>query len=315
MYKYIIRRILLLFPTVLLAGSICFFLLRVLPGDVVTTLNADGGARPADLEKLRDELGFNDPVIVQYGRWLLQAVQGDLGYSVLRDQEVSELLFDKLETTLTMAVLAMIVSLAVAIPAGIISAVKRGSRTDEIIRVLTAIFLAAPPFWVGMIIIWFVSIYLGWSPPIFYAAIYEDPIRNLTLMALPILSISLSSAAVISRLMRSMMLEVLYQDYVRTARAKGLREYKVVLQHAARNALIPVLTMSGFHFGAILGGVVVIEQVFNLPGLGRMLVIAVFARDVQMILGIVLALTVILSVWILIVDLLYSLVDPRIRYQ
>ena len=315
MYKYIIRRILLLFPTVLLAGSICFFLLRVLPGDVVTTLNADGGARPADLEKLRDELGFNDPVIVQYGRWLFQAVQGDLGYSVLRDQEVSELLFDKLETTLTMAVLAMIVSLAVAIPAGIISAVKRGSRTDEIIRVLTAIFLAAPPFWVGMIIIWFVSIYLGWSPPIFYAAIYEDPIRNLTLMALPILSISLSSAAVISRLMRSMMLEVLYQDYVRTARAKGLREYKVVLQHAARNALIPVLTMSGFHFGAILGGVVVIEQVFNLPGLGRMLVIAVFARDVQMILGIVLALTVILSVWILIVDLLYSLVDPRIRYQ
>ena len=315
MYKYIIRRTLLLFPTVILAGSICFFLLRVLPGDIVTVLNADGGARPADLAKLREELGFNDPVIVQYGRWLLQAVQGDLGYSVLRDQEVSDLLLDKLETTITMAVLAMIVSLSIAIPSGIISAVKRGSRTDEIIRIMTAIFLAAPPFWVGIIIIWFVSFYIGWSPPIFYAAIYEDPIRNLTLMALPVLSISLSSAAVISRLMRSMMLEVLYQDYVRTARAKGIVEYKVVVKHAARNALIPVLTMSGFHFGAILGGVVVIEQVFNLPGLGRMLLLSVFGRDVQMILGIVIALTVILSVWILFVDLLYAIVDPRIRYQ
>ena len=124
MYKYIIRRILLLFPTIILAGSICFFLLRVLPGDIVTVLNADGGARPADLEKLREELGFNDPIIVQYGRWLLQAVQGDLGYSVLRDQEVSDLLLDKLETTITMAILAMLVSLAVAIPAGMISAVK-----------------------------------------------------------------------------------------------------------------------------------------------------------------------------------------------
>ena len=160
-----------------------------------------------------------------------------------------------------MAVLAMIVSLSIAIPSGIIAAVKRGSRTDEIIRIMTAIFLAAPPFWVGIIIIWFVSFYIGWSPPIFYAAIYEDPIRNLTLMALPVLSISLSSAAVISRLMRSMMLEVLYQDYVRTARAKGIAEYKVVVRHAARNALIPVLTMSGFHFGAILGGVVVLSLI------------------------------------------------------
>ena len=315
MYKYIIRRTLLLFPTVILAGTICFFLLRILPGDIVTTLNSDGGARPADIERLREELGFNDPVIVQYGNWLLGALTGNLGYSVYRDMYVFDLLLDKLETTLTMAVMAMIVSLSLAIPLGIISAVKRGSRIDELIRFFSGIALAAPPFWVGMLIIWILSTYIGWIPSIFYAAIYEDPIRNLTLMALPVFSISLSSAAVICRLMRSMMLEVLYQDYVRTARAKGIVESKVVLKHAARNAMIPVLTMSGFHFGAILGGVVVVEQVFNLPGLGRMLLLAVNARDVQMILGIVLALTVILSVWILIIDLLYAVVDPRIRYQ
>jgi peptide/nickel transport system permease protein len=315
MGAYSIRRILLLFPTVILAGTLCFFLLRILPGDIVTALNSDGGARPADIEKLREELGFNDPVIVQYGEWLWGALRGDLGYSVYRDMEVEDLLLDKLETTLTMAILAMSVSLLVAIPTGIISAVKRGSRTDELIRIFSGIALAAPPFWVGMIVIWFVSVYIGWSPPIFYEPFYEDPIRNLTLMAFPVLSISLSSAAIISRLMRSMMLEVLYQDYVRTARAKGLMEYNVVIKHAARNAMIPVLTMCGFHFGSILGGVVVVEQVFNLPGLGRMLLLAVIARDVQMILGIVLALTVILSIWILIIDLLYAVVDPRIRYN
>ncbi len=315
MLRYIIRRLLLVIPTVLLAGTLVFFMLRVLPGDVVTAMTSEGGATEETKAKLREELGLNDPIIVQYGRWLGETLQGNLGYSHFQDRYVSETVKDKIETTLTMAVLSMIVSLAVAIPAGVISAVKRGSWLDQIIRLMTAGGLAIPPFWLGMLIILVASQYFNWAPPVLYRAIYEDPLTNLTQMMFPVFSAGIASAAVISRLTRSMMLETLYQDYIRTARAKGLLESKVVIKHAIQNAIIPVITMCGYHFSYILGGVVVIENVFNLPGLGRQLIVSVNARDYDMIIGIVLALTIILSIWILITDLIYSFVDPRIRYQ
>ena len=315
MYRYIIRRILLIIPTVLLAGTLCFFLLRVLPGDVVTALTSEGGASAETKAKLREDLGLNDPIIVQYGRWVLEVAQGNLGYSHFQDRPVSETVIDKMETTLTMAVLSMVISLAVAIPLGVISAVKRGSVYDQIIRVVTASALAIPPFWLGIMIVLTASQSFNWAPPVLYRPIYEDPLTNLTQMAFPVLTAGLASAAIISRLTRSMMLEVLYQDYVRTARAKGLLEFKVVVRHGIRNAIIPVITMCGYHFSYILGGVVVIENVFNLPGLGRQLMVSVGARDYDMLVGIVLALTIILSIWILIIDLIYSIVDPRIRYQ
>jgi|TARA_B110000263_G_C15287296_1_gene501488 peptide/nickel transport system permease protein len=315
MIRYIIRRLILVIPTVLLAGTLVFFLLRVLPGDVVTSMTSEGGATPETKAKLREELGLNDPVIVQYGRWLKTTLSGDLGYSHFQDRPVTETVKDKIETTLTMAVLSMIISLAVAIPLGIISAVKRGSWTDQVIRIFTATGLAIPPFWLGMLIILVAVSVFNWTPPILYMAIYEDPFINLQQMMFPVFSAGIASAAVISRLTRSMMLETLYQDYIRTARAKGLLERKVVIKHAVQNAIIPVITMCGYHFSYILGGVVVIENVFNLPGLGRQLLISVNARDYDMIIGIVLALTIILSIWILITDLVYSFVDPRIRYQ
>ena len=315
MIRYIIRRLILVIPTVLLAGTLVFFLLRVLPGDVVTSMTSEGGATPETKAKLREELGLNDPVIVQYGRWLKTTLSGDLGYSHFQDRPVTETVKDKIETTLTMAVLSMIISLAVAIPLGIISAVKRGSWTDQVIRIFTATGLAIPPFWLGMLIILVAVSVFNWTPPILYRAIYEDPFINLQQMMFPVFSAGIASAAVISRLTRSMMLETLYQDYIRTARAKGLLERKVVIKHAVQNAIIPVITMCGYHFSYILGGVVVIENVFNLPGLGRQLLISVNARDYDMIIGIVLALTIILSIWILITDLVYSFVDPRIRYQ
>ena len=315
MYRYLVRRILLIFPTVLFAGTLSFFLLRVMPGDIVTTLNSEGGASMEAMEKLRGDLGLNDPLAVQYGRWLWGAMRGDLGYSHLHDRNVSKTVVDKLETTLTMAVFAMTLSLLIAIPTGIISAIRRGSLIDQILRIITAICLAMPPFWVGITIVLVTSVYLNWVPPLIYKPFFEDPFTNIRQMFFPVFAVGLASSAVISRLMRSMMLEVLYQDYVRTARSKGLLERNVIIRHAVRNACVPVLTMCGFHFSAILGGVVVIETVFNLPGMGRQLILSALSRDTDMVLGIVLALTVILSVWILIIDLVYVFVDPRIRYQ
>ena len=315
MIRYIVRRLILVVPTVLFAGTLVFFLLRVLPGDVVTAMTSEGGATPETKAKLREELGLNDPVIVQYGRWLARTLSGDFGYSHFQDRPVTETVKDKIETTLTMAVLAMIVSLAIAIPLGVISAVKRGSWIDQVIRIFTGTGLAIPPFWLGMLLILLSVQWFNWTPPILYRAIWEDPLINLQQMAFPVFSAGIASAAVISRLTRSMMLETLYQDYIRTARAKGLLESKIVIKHAIQNAIIPVVTMCGYHFSYILGGVVVIENVFNLPGLGRQLIVSVNARDYDMIIGIVLALTIILSIWILITDLIYSFIDPRIRYQ
>ena len=314
MLKYIIRRLLLIIPTVFLAGTLVFFMLRVLPGDLVTVLTSEGGATEETKAKLRADLGLDDPLAVQYVRWLWSTARGQLGYSHYQDRYVSETVRDKLETTLTLALMAMAFSLLLAFPLGIISAIKRGSWWDQGIRVSTALSLAVPPFWLGILMIIVMSKLFNWTPPILYASFFKDPLTNLTQMAFPVLATGLTSTAIISRLIRSMMLEVLREDYVRTARAKGLVEHVVIVRHTLRNALIPVLTMAGFHFSFILSGVVVIENVFGIPGLGQQILASIFARDYDMVLGIVLALTVILATWILLVDLLYSVLDPRIRY-
>ena len=314
MWKYIIRRVLLIIPATFLAATMVWFMLRVLPGDVVTSLTSEGGASQETKDKLREELGLNDPIIVQYFNWVKGAVQGELGYSYYQNRQVASVLRDKLEATLTMALLAMTISLALAIPMGIIGALKRASLIDQGTRAFTAITLAIPQFWLGILMLLASSRWFGWSPPIIYDSFLSNPAGNLSQMAMPAVAVALASAAIISRLVRSMMLEVLREDYVRTARAKGLVERVVILRHTIRNAFIPVLTMSAYHFSFILSGVVVIENVFNIPGLGRQILMSVFARDYDMVVGIILAFTVILFVWILITDLLYSWVDPRIRY-
>lgn len=315
MWKYIIRRLVLIIPTVLLATTLVFFMLRVLPGDIVSTLTSEGGATQETKDKLREDLGLNDPIAVQYGKWLLNTVKGDLGYSHYQDRYITEVVSNKLEATLTLAIFAMIFSLAVAFPLGIISAVRRGSWWDQGIRIFTALSLAVPSFWLGILLIIFASRTFNWSQPLVYSSFFSDPGSNLAQLFLPIIATGLTSAAVLSRLIRSMMLEVLREDYVRTARAKGLKEIVVVSRHSIRNAAIPVLTMAGYHFGFILSGVVVIENVFSIPGLGSQILTSIFARDYDMVVGIVVVLSVILAVWILVVDLLYSVVDPRIRYS
>lgn len=315
MLRYIIRRLLLVIPSVILAGTLVFFMVRVLPGDVVTALTSEGGATPETKAKLREELGLNDPIIVQYGRFLGNALTGDLGYSNYQDRPVIGVVRDKLEATLTLALFAMAISLGIAIPLGVLSAVRRGSWLDQSIRVFTALGLAVPPFWLGILILLVLSKVFVWSPPVIYSSFTADPLNNLKQMFLPALVTGFASAAIISRLTRSMMLEVLNEDYVRTARAKGLWEFVVVSRHAIRNAMIPIITMSSYHFSFILAGVVVIEQVFNIPGLGRQILLSIDGRDFNMIVGIVLAFTIILAIWILLVDLLYTFIDPRIRYE
>ena len=316
MWKYIVRRLLLIIPTVFLAGTLVFFMLRVLPGDIVSTLTSEGGATQETKDKLREELGLNDPMIVQYGRWIWNIIShANLGYSHYQDRYVSHVVRDKIEATLTLGILSMVFSLALAFPLGIFSAITRGSWWDQAIRVFTALSLAIPPFWLGIMLIIIASQVFDWSKPIVYTSFLDDPMTNMSQLFLPFIATGLTSAAVLSRLVRSMMLEVLREDYVRTARAKGLRELIVVSRHTIRNASIPVLTMAGYHFSFILSGVVVIENVFSIPGLGEQILKSVFARDYDMVVGIVLALSMILAVWILVIDLLYSVVDPRIRYS
>ena len=315
MWKYIIRRLILIVPTVFLAGSLVFFMLRVLPGDIVSTLTSEGGATQESKDKLREELGLNDPIAVQYAKWLWGTVNGNLGYSHYQDRYVTQIVKDKIEATLTLSIFAMVFSLAIAFPMGIVSAVKRGSWWDQGIRIFTALSLAVPSFWLGILLIIFASKVFNWSKPVVYTSFFSDPGSNMAQLFLPILATGITSAAILSRLVRSMMLEVLREDYVRTARAKGLREFLVIMRHTIRNASIPVLTMAGYHFGAILSGVVVIENVFSIPGLGQQILVSIFARDYDMVVGIVVVMTVILAAWILVIDLLYSVVDPRIRYS
>ncbi|MFL2755672.1 MAG: ABC transporter permease [Dehalococcoidia bacterium] len=315
MHRYIFIRVLLVPITVISAGSITFFLLQLVPGDYVNTLNSEGGASFKSMKVLREDLGLTEPIIVQYAKWIKSIFSGSLGYSVLGDKYVLPVLIDKLETTLTLSILSMIFSLVVSIPLGVISAMKRGSKIDEIIRVFTGIAIATPPFWIGLLIINLTSTQLNWVPPLFYRPFHIDPITNLTFMVFPVLTIVLTSSSIIIRLLRSMILEELSQDYVRTAYAKGLSSYGVMMIHVLRNASIPIITMMGFFFSAILGGAVVVETVFNLPGLGSELVEAVVSRDSPMLLGIVVGLSAIMCTWILIIDLIYVLIDPRIKYS
>ena len=283
MWKYIIRRLLLIIPTVFLAGTLVFFMLRVLPGDIVSTLTSEGGATQETKDKLREDLGLNDPMIVQYGRWIWNIIsQANLGYSHYQDRFVSHVVRDKIEATLTLGILSMVFSLALAFPLGIFSAVTRGSWWDQGIRIFTALSLAIPPFWLGIMLIIIASQVFDWSKPIVYTSFIDDPVTNLSQLFLPFIATGLTSAAVLSRLVRSMMLEVLREDYVRTARAKGLRELIVVSRHTIRNASIPVLTMAGYHFSFIISGVVVIENVFSIPGLGEQILKSVYARDYDM---------------------------------
>ena len=317
MQRYIIRRALLLIPTVLLLGTLLFLMLRVMPGDVALALTAGefGSFDPEEVERLRVELGLNDPLIVQYGRWFADIVRGDLGYSISEKRPVAEALFSKAEVTLSLAVLSILIAVLWALPLGIVAAVWRGSWADQLIRLITAGGLAIPGFWLGIVVLLLLVRIFHWSPPVQHVSFFEDPGTAFQRLIFPALVIGYRFAAVVARLTRSTMLEVINQDYVRTAKSKGLDSFVVVLRHALPNAYLPILTVSALLFGVLVEGAVVIEQIYALPGIGRQIIDSVNARDFIMVQGMVVALGVALMLWVLVIDILYAVLDPRVRYE
>lgn len=317
MRDYIIRRVLLLIPNLFILATLTFFLARVLPGDVALGLVAEDGS-VIDQEAvlvIRERLGLNDPMPVQYARWMLQLLQGDLGKSDVSDLSVVHVVAETAEVTFLLAILSVIIGAAMAIPFGILSAMMRGRWPDQVIRTFSAVFLALPNFWLGILLLLALVTWFSWSPPIFQETFLDAPVKQFQRLILPAVAIGTSFAAVATRLTRSTMLEVLNQDYIRTARAKGLFPNRVIIRHALPNAVLPIITLSALLFAGLLNGAVVLERIFALPGMGVEIVTATSERDFQLLQGLVLVLGAFVMVWMLLIDLVYVALDKRIQLE
>jgi len=314
MRNYVIRRLLALLPTLFFASLIVFFAIRMIPGDVIDLmLSQNDVASDADRAQLQTALGLDQPAIQQYGAWVLAALQGDLGYSLWQNTPVSSLLAERLPITFELGFLALLVSISVAIPIGIYSAMKQDTPGDYIARSFSLIMLAIPGFWLGTLVMVFPSVWWRWAPELEFVSLWEDPVRNLSHVLPPAILLGLGLSAVTMRMTRTMMLEVLRQDYIRTARAKGLSETMVIARHALRNSLIPVVTLIGLQAPLLIGGAVILEQIFVIPGMGLLLLEAVSSRDYPIITGVFLVTGLAILLINLAVDLAYGFLDPRVR--
>ena len=311
MIQFLARRLLATVPLLFFVSLVVFSFVHVLPGDPAVLFLGEE-ATPETLAKFRTRLGFDRPLVTQYVEWLGRALRGDLGRSLRTNQPVTEAILQRLPVTLELLGAALAVSLAIAIPAGIVSAVKRNSGVDLVSTVFALIGFSLPNFWLGLILIYVFALLLRWLPPSGFAPLpaLADNARSLIL---PALTLGTALAALITRQLRSGMLEVLRQDYVRTAQAKGLGQGVVVAKHALKNALIAVVTVIGLQIGGLLGNTIITESLFALPGVGRLMIDAVFSRDFFIVQGVVLFLAVGYVLSNLIVDILYSYLDPRIR--
>ncbi len=315
MKTYLLRRVLHAIPTLLLVTAVTFAITMLLPGDPALAFLGEAAAMDkVAYEAMRRELGLDQPLPIQYALWLGRTLQGDLGRSVRTKEPVWESVQARFPITLQLTVMAMLVALIVAVPVGIISAIRPNSRLDMVGTIVAISGLAIPGFWLGIMLIFVFALWLRWLPPSGYAPPSSGLGQNLQLMLLPALALGVEQAAVIMRQVRSALLEVLGQEYVTTAWAKGLRERVVVSRHALRNALIPVVTIIGLQTGRLFGGAVVIETVFALPGLGRLAADSIFFRDFPSLQGVVLILALAVFLSNLITDALYAYLDPRIRY-
>ncbi len=313
MIAYIIRRLLLLIPVLLIVGTIVFMLIHLIPGDPTTALLGPD-ATAEQREALREQLGLNDPLPVQYVTWITDAVRLDFGDSIFLRMPVTEALLDRVQPTGLLTLYSLTLALLIAIPSGVIAAVRPNSVVDRLMMILSISGAAIPGFFFGILLILLFAVLLGWLPSGGYADIGEEPIEHFKYMILPTLALGFSAAGLIARLVRSTMLDVLNEDYVRTAYSKGLHERHVVLKHALRNAAIPVMTVIGITLATMLAGTVVIETVFNIPGMGRLLVQSVTRRDFPIVQGAVLIVATVEVIVMLILDVLYLYIDPRIRY-
>lgn len=312
---YILKRMVLALPVLFGITVVVFLLVRLIPGDVIDAmLGTEASLRPEVREQLRKTLGLDRPLHVQYVTWLADIVRGDLGRSLRTGQPIVENLSGKLPITLELALLSIVMSLIIAIPLGVISALRRNSSSDFVVRLLGTAGLSLPNFWLATMLILIASRYFRWGAALIYVSPFEDPIENLKQMLLPSLALALGLTAVVMRMTRSSLLEVLSQDYIRTARAKGLLERGVLYRHALRNALLPIVTIVGIQTGHLLGGAVIIEQIFGLPGLGWFLLNAIYQRDYPAVQAGVLILAIIFVLTNLVVDLLYAILDPRIKF-
>ena len=317
MLDYIARRLVIGLVTLIGVATITFFLMRVLPGDAAVMLSGAGAGAVSEQElaEVRSKMGLDRPLAVQFVAWLTELAQLNLGTSLRTGQPVASELARRFPYTLQIVIMAMVIAVALGVPAGVISAARAGSWLDQTLRALSVGGLAAPSFWIGLLMILGLGWLFRWSPPLFWERFWVSPWQSLTQMIWPAIAVGLRQLALIARMTRSIMLEVLGEDYIRTARAKGLSEKVVVLRHGLRNGLLPVVTLIGFEVSALFGGLIVTEAVFNVPGLGQYVVTAILNRDYPAAQGIVLILATIVVVGNLTVDLLYGWLDPRTRIQ
>jgi len=302
-------------PVLVMVTFFVYALLLLMPGDPVRALIGHGEALdPEQIEIIRHEMGLDKPIVVQYGAWLSRVVQGDFGRSHAAKLRVSEILRDRIPVTVQLGIAAWIWSLLIAIPAGIISAIRRGSKLDIAATVISIGGVALPSFWLGIVLILVFGVLLGWLPTHGFVNLWDDPIEFLRHLVLPAFCGGLAGAGLTMRQTRSAMLEVMAQDYIRTARAKGLKERTVIWVHALKNALLPVVTLMGLSIGRLMGGTVVIETLFGIPGVGRQMVSSITARDFPVVQAITLIVCLTVMVANLLTDLVYAYLDPRIRY-
>ena len=316
MRTYVARRVLQGLLVLWLVSLAIFSLVRILPGDaVIMQLDQAAAPSPETLARARQELGLERPFLAQYRTWITGALHGDLGRSLITRRSVTSELGKRISLTSHLAVMSIVVALLIALPIGVLSAVKQDTASDYLARFFAVLGLSLPDFWLATVVITFLAIWVQWIPPVGFAPLWEDPARCLGQLLIPALIIGARLAAVSMRMTRSSLLEVLRQDYLRTARAKGARERAVIVRHAMKNAFIPVVTVIGQQFSVLLGGTVIVEFIFLQPGVGSLMLDAVLLRDYTLIQGAVLFFAAVIVVTNLLVDLSYAWLDPRIRYR
>ena len=318
MQAYLARRLLALIPALFFASLIVFVIVRLVPGDVIDMMLSqnDVGADKLSRDQLINALGLDRPMWQQYFHWISGILlHGDFGHSLWQNTPVAELLGARMPITFQLGLMAMIVALTIALPIGIYSAIRQDTAGDYLTRSFSILMLAVPSFWMGTMVMVFPSIWWGWSPQMNFVPFTVDPVQNLKQMILPSLILGTALSAITMRLTRTMMLEVLRQDYIRTAWAKGLSERLVVVRHALRNALIPVVTLIGLQAPILIGGAVIVEQIFVIPGMGLLLLDAISQRDYPIITGVSLVIGLCVMLINLAVDLSYGLLDPKVRYR
>ena len=317
MRAHVVRRLLPVIPTLFILSILVFLSVRFIPGDVIDAMQGRlGGLGQVDRAALERMLGLDQPVYVQYGRWLGDILlHGSLGRSLMGDWLVEEKILGRLPVTIELGVLSIVIGLLIALPVGIYSAIRQDTAVDYAGRSIAILGLATPNFWLALMVMIYPAIWWGWSPPMRLITFSEDPLGNLGMFLIPSLILGTYLAAATMRMTRTMMLEVLRQDYIRTAWSKGLKERVVVVRHAVKNVLIPVVTLIGLQLPILVGGAVIIENIFNLPGLGRLMLVALNDRDFPVVAGINLVFGSAVMGINLMIDLVYAVLDPRVRYQ